>query len=267
MGSIDATKDQSKIRNRRPRAECRYPPRVRINVSFEDLHTCKKVGPANPYPWCRGGASFTTQRFEDWDAGQELGREEKRVAEASSVLCRRCRRADSDADGLTTDTLQESDWGPFSSEILQEQGRLLPNPRLRHLLQQRAAAAKDVHFFGESYAEQREPYLKKAGNGRYSWRRPFITHFTGCQPCSGKHNQMYAGESCWNSMQKALNFADNQVLRNFGFVHPDLLDSSTYYYYHTDAAGCSSFSILQSFLFIFYLCGSFAFGASPIFHD
>lgn len=64
MGSIDATKDQSKIRNRRPRAECRYPPRVRINVSFEDLHTCKKVGPANPYPWCRGGASFTTQRFE-----------------------------------------------------------------------------------------------------------------------------------------------------------------------------------------------------------
>ena len=79
----------------------------------------------------------------------------------------------------------------------------------------------------ESYAEQREPYLKKAGNGRYSWRRPFITHFTGCQPCSGKHNQMYAGESCWNSMQKALNFADNQVLRNFGFVHPDLLDSST----------------------------------------
>ncbi|KAJ9670459.1 hypothetical protein PVL29_026784 [Vitis rotundifolia] len=79
----------------------------------------------------------------------------------------------------------------------------------------------------ESYAEQREPYLKEAGNGRYSWRRPFITHFTGCQPCSGKHNQMYAGESCWNSMQKVLNFADNQVLRNFGFVHPDLLDSST----------------------------------------
>lgn len=79
----------------------------------------------------------------------------------------------------------------------------------------------------ESYAEQREPYLKDAGNGRYSWRRPFITHFTGCQPCSGEHSDMYKGESCWNSMQKALNFADNQVLRSFGFVHPDLLDSST----------------------------------------
>ncbi|KAL7231639.1 hypothetical protein ACSBR2_009804 [Camellia fascicularis] len=27
-------------------------------------------------------------------------------------------------------------------------------------------------------------------------------------------------------MEKALNFADNQVLRNYGFVHVDLLNSS-----------------------------------------
>ncbi|CAN1191339.1 Putative glycosyltransferase 7 [Linum perenne] len=80
----------------------------------------------------------------------------------------------------------------------------------------------------EQYAAFREPYLKEAGSGgRWSWRRPFITHFTGCQPCSGDHNQMYAGESCWNGMVKALNFADNQVLRKYGFVHPDLLDSAT----------------------------------------
>lgn len=79
----------------------------------------------------------------------------------------------------------------------------------------------------EAYAEKREPYLEEAGYGRWSWRRPFITHFTGCQPCSGKHNQMYSGESCWDGMQRALNFADNQVLRSFGFVHLDLLDSST----------------------------------------
>ncbi|XP_028111349.1 galactomannan galactosyltransferase 1-like [Camellia sinensis] len=78
----------------------------------------------------------------------------------------------------------------------------------------------------ENYAAMREPYLKDAGYGRWSWRRPFITHFTGCQPCSGKHNQMYEGETCWDAMQRALNFADNQVLRNYGFMHPDLLDSS-----------------------------------------
>ncbi|WCJ31447.1 Galactosyl transferase GMA12/MNN10 family protein [Euphorbia peplus] len=79
----------------------------------------------------------------------------------------------------------------------------------------------------EQYGAFREKYLKGAGNGKGSWRRPFITHFTGCQPCSGAHNNMYEGDSCWNGMVKALNFADNQVLRKYGFVHPDLLDSST----------------------------------------
>lgn len=78
----------------------------------------------------------------------------------------------------------------------------------------------------EQYGAFREAYLKEAGNGRGSWRRPFITHFTGCQPCSGDHNAMYSGGSCWDGMQKALNFADNQVLRKYGFVHPNLLDSN-----------------------------------------
>ncbi|KAF5730792.1 Galactosyl transferase GMA12/MNN10 family protein isoform 1 [Tripterygium wilfordii] len=79
----------------------------------------------------------------------------------------------------------------------------------------------------EQYGAFREKYLEGAGNGRGSWRRPFVTHFTGCQPCSGNHNKMYAGETCWNGMVRALNFADNQVLRKYGFIHPDLLDSST----------------------------------------
>ncbi|KAL2522468.1 putative glycosyltransferase 7 [Forsythia ovata] len=72
-----------------------------------------------------------------------------------------------------------------------------------------------------------EEYLKDAGFGREGWRRPFITHFTGCQPCSGDHNKMYSGQTCFDAMQKALTFADNQVLRNYGFMHPDLLDPST----------------------------------------
>lgn len=79
----------------------------------------------------------------------------------------------------------------------------------------------------ESYAKVWEEHLKDAGYGRYSWRRPFITHFTGCQPCSGDHNQMYSGETCFDAMQKALNFADNQVLRKYGYMHKDLLDSSS----------------------------------------
>ncbi|KAK6152802.1 hypothetical protein DH2020_012441 [Rehmannia glutinosa] len=82
---------------------------------------------------------------------------------------------------------------------------------------------------GGSYARVWEEYLKDAGYGRGSWRRPFITHFTGCQPCSGDHNQMYSGQTCFDAMQRALLFADNQVLRNYGFVHPDLVDPSAVY--------------------------------------
>ncbi|KAJ0961409.1 hypothetical protein J5N97_000364 [Dioscorea zingiberensis] len=67
----------------------------------------------------------------------------------------------------------------------------------------------------------REKRLKevKMRFGKEGWRRPFITHFTGCQPCSGDHNKMYSGENCWEGMMKALNFADDQVLRAFGFYH------------------------------------------------
>ncbi|XP_004288265.1 PREDICTED: galactomannan galactosyltransferase 1-like [Fragaria vesca subsp. vesca] len=80
----------------------------------------------------------------------------------------------------------------------------------------------------EQYGAFREKFLKDAGSGYGvgSWRRPFVTHFTGCQPCSGAHNLMYSGTSCWDGMQKALNFADNQVLRKYGFVHASAVDSS-----------------------------------------
>ncbi|KAL6587730.1 hypothetical protein OROMI_000708 [Orobanche minor] len=76
----------------------------------------------------------------------------------------------------------------------------------------------------EGYAGVWEEYLEDAGYGRGSWRRPFITHFTGCQPCSGERNHMYSERTCFDAMQRALAFADNQVLRNYGFGHPDLGD-------------------------------------------
>lgn len=75
----------------------------------------------------------------------------------------------------------------------------------------------------ESYGAVREEYVKEMGQ---QWRRPFITHFTGCQPCNGHHNAMYAAQDCWGGMERALNFADNQVLRTYGFLHHHLLDKS-----------------------------------------
>ncbi|XAR51383.1 Xyloglucan 6-xylosyltransferase [Bertholletia excelsa] len=78
----------------------------------------------------------------------------------------------------------------------------------------------------EGYASKWEKYLKGTHDGKGGWRRPFITHFTGCQPCSGHHNPSYTAEKCWKEMEKALNFADNQVLRNYGFKHVSLINSS-----------------------------------------
>ncbi|KAH6824436.1 Galactosyl transferase GMA12/MNN10 family protein [Perilla frutescens var. hirtella] len=96
-------------------------------------------------------------------------------------------------------------------------------------IEKNAAALRRRHAekVSERYGRVWEEHLKEAGYGKGSWRRPFITHFTGCQPCSGDHNQMYSGQTCFDAMQKALSFADNQVLRNYGFLHPHLLDPST----------------------------------------
>ncbi|WVZ73900.1 hypothetical protein U9M48_022154 [Paspalum notatum var. saurae] len=73
-----------------------------------------------------------------------------------------------------------------------------------------------------SYAAARDAALAAAGlaeTGVHGWRRPFVTHFTGCQPCSGQRNEHYSGESCDEGMRRALNFADDQVLRAYGFRH------------------------------------------------
>ncbi|PSR87917.1 Galactomannan galactosyltransferase [Actinidia chinensis var. chinensis] len=78
----------------------------------------------------------------------------------------------------------------------------------------------------EWYGAMREEYLKDTYDGKGGWRRPFITHFTGCQPCSGHHDPSYEPDSCWKEMERTLNFADNQVLRSYGFVHKNLGNSS-----------------------------------------
>lgn len=77
-----------------------------------------------------------------------------------------------------------------------------------------------------SHAKQRNAQLgreKGAISGPTGWRRPFITHFTGCQPCSGDRNKQYSGDNCTEGMYKALNFADDQVLRIYGFRHAGLV--------------------------------------------
>jgi hypothetical protein len=73
-----------------------------------------------------------------------------------------------------------------------------------------------------AYAAAREAALAGAGLAEswvHGWRRPFVTHFTGCQSCSGQRNEHYSGSTCDEGMRRALNFADDQVLRAYGFRH------------------------------------------------
>ncbi|CAN6688984.1 unnamed protein product [Malus baccata var. baccata] len=86
----------------------------------------------------------------------------------------------------------------------------------------RRHAEKVNHFYGT----MREQHVKDKGYWKDYLRRPFTTQFTGCQPCNGQYSSAYTWEACWSGMQRALNFANNQVLRRFGFMHPDLFNSS-----------------------------------------
>ena len=75
-----------------------------------------------------------------------------------------------------------------------------------------------------AYAAARNAAVRAAvpgpdGGGQSGWRRPFVTHFTGCNPCGGRRNPMYSRELCDGGMRRALGFADDQVLRAYGFRH------------------------------------------------
>ncbi|XP_074308869.1 galactomannan galactosyltransferase 1-like [Silene latifolia] len=80
--------------------------------------------------------------------------------------------------------------------------------------------------FEEEYRALWKEYLDGLSTSRIS-RRPFVTHFTGCEPCSGERNPIYSDEQCRGGMVKALNFGDSQVLRNFGYTRHDISNSSS----------------------------------------
>ncbi|CAL4967476.1 unnamed protein product [Urochloa decumbens] len=50
---------------------------------------------------------------------------------------------------------------------------------------------------------------------------PLVTHFVGCKPCSGEDSS-YDAAVCRRGMERALNFADDQVLSMYGFGHESL---------------------------------------------
>ncbi|TVU26911.1 hypothetical protein EJB05_29482, partial [Eragrostis curvula] len=92
------------------------------------------------------------------------------------------------------------------------------------------------------FVDKYEDIAAKHHPGYGDDRWPFVTHFVGCDLCSGstsppppttttrpsgkKEEEYYTAERCVRGMERALNFADNQVLRLYGFEHPSLQASA-----------------------------------------
>ncbi|CAI9118794.1 OLC1v1020407C1 [Oldenlandia corymbosa var. corymbosa] len=68
----------------------------------------------------------------------------------------------------------------------------------------------------DRYEEMIENY--HPGLGDHRW--PLVTHFVGCKPCVKFGD--YSVERCFKQMDRAFNFADNQVLQMYGFAHKTL---------------------------------------------
>jgi xyloglucan 6-xylosyltransferase len=77
-----------------------------------------------------------------------------------------------------------------------------------------------LHGYWVSIVDLYEEVMEKYHPGYGDHRWPFVTHFVGCKPC-GSYGD-YAVERCLNQMERAFNFADNQVLEIYGFQHRSL---------------------------------------------
>jgi xyloglucan 6-xylosyltransferase len=77
-----------------------------------------------------------------------------------------------------------------------------------------------LHGYWVSIVDMYEEVMEKYHPGYGDHRWPFVTHFVGCKPC-GSYGD-YAVERCLNQMERAFNFADNQVLEIYGFQHRSL---------------------------------------------
>ncbi|CAL1381520.1 unnamed protein product [Linum trigynum] len=78
-----------------------------------------------------------------------------------------------------------------------------------------------LHGYWLGLVERYEEMIEKYHPGLGDERWPFVTHFVGCKPC-GSYGD-YPVEQCLKSMERAFNFADNQVLKFYGFGHRGLL--------------------------------------------
>ncbi|CAL4911601.1 unnamed protein product [Urochloa decumbens] len=82
-----------------------------------------------------------------------------------------------------------------------------------------------LHGHWEGIVDKYEEAMEKHHPGYGDDRWPFVTQFVGCKPCiggGGNSSEEYPVDRCARGMERAFNFADNQVLRLLGFRHESL---------------------------------------------
>ncbi|KAM0890571.1 hypothetical protein ACQ4PT_026938 [Festuca glaucescens] len=70
----------------------------------------------------------------------------------------------------------------------------------------------------DRYEEMRSKWRPGLGDDRW----PLVTHFVGCKPCGDPNGASYESALCQRGMERAFNFADDQILNLYGFQHESL---------------------------------------------
>ena len=78
-----------------------------------------------------------------------------------------------------------------------------------------------LHGYWVELVDKYEDLMEKSHPGFGDDRWPFVTHFVGCKPCL-KAASDYPVDKCFSQMERAFNFADNQILESYGFRHRKL---------------------------------------------
>lgn len=74
-----------------------------------------------------------------------------------------------------------------------------------------------LHGYWKYVVYTYENLMAKSHPGFGDDRWPFVTHFVGCKPCALAVNEEM--QECFTQMERAFNFADNQVLDKYGYAH------------------------------------------------
>ncbi|BBN02855.1 xyloglucan 6-xylosyltransferase [Marchantia polymorpha subsp. ruderalis] len=131
-----------------------------------------------------------------------------------------------EAWAVMADKKYEEKWGTFLSDHLTERPRNQP-------AEDQSAAVYTLA--NEPTKWSSKVYLEKADDMSRFWKqvdfsklrddpslpKAFVTHFAGCQSCTGGATNASIAV-CQAGMEKAFNFADNQVLARYGYLHSDL---------------------------------------------